>query len=82
MTDQLLNIIYYFVYGITGLLPTGNIPSEITSAITTFAGYLRYIKPWFPVDTLLTVLGLILATEAIFMTYYFIMWVIHRIPGQ
>lgn len=82
ITDQILNIIYYFIYNITGILPTGNLPAEVGNTITTMAGYLKYIKTIFPVDTLLEVLTLILTIEAALLTYYFIMWVIHRIPGE
>ena len=82
ITNQLLNIIYYFVYTILAILPSGHIPEAAADAISTMGGYLEYIKIFFPVDTLLTVLGLILATEAIFLSYYFIMWIIHRIPGE
>lgn len=80
--SQFLNLIYYFLFGILSLLPTGELSTEITGSITTFFGYLKYIKPWFPVETLLTVLGLILATEIIILGYYLVMWIIHRIPTQ
>lgn len=82
ITDQLLNAIYYFLYSILGTIPSGHLAPGITDSITTMGGYLKYIKLWFPVDTLLEIIGLILAIETTLLGYYFVMWVIHRIPGE
>ncbi len=54
--------------------------SSIVSAIASAKSVFAIIDPFFPVGTLLTVIGIFLAIETYVFTYKLIMWVIKKIP--
>lgn len=79
----LLTIVYYFIYGITAvfrLTPVVTLPTNITSAVTTASGYISGINDFFPVSTIVTILGIFLSYELAYFTMKLVNWVIRKIP--
>lgn len=72
---------YYPTVGILSLLPSGHLPVQVGTAFTAISGYWKYGLQWFPIDTLLIVLGLILATEVITIGIWVVFQVIRWIRG-
>ena len=64
------------------LLADAELPVEIYNTISQVGGYLGAIEPVFPINTLLTILGLLLAIEGYIFIYKVVMWIIRRIPTQ
>jgi len=57
-----------------------SLPSGFTTAITSIGGYTSAMNSILPIDTLITIIALILGIEAIIVAYKLIMWVIKKIP--
>ena len=84
ITTALLNILYYFIVGITSpirALPDVSLPEGLTSAIQTASGYFTSLNTILPMDTMITILGVSLAFEGLYIIYKLIMWVIKKVPG-
>jgi hypothetical protein len=83
ITTALLNLFYNVIIFIT--TPIRNLAdvslnSSLGSAITTAGSYLHSLDVLLPMATILAILGVSLAFEAIYLTYKLIMWVIKKIP--
>jgi len=57
-----------------------SLPAGFTSAITALGGYTSAMNSILPVDTLITIIALILGIETVIVAYKLIMWVIKKIP--
>jgi len=84
ITGAILDLLYNFISWV--LSPIFNasdvsLPAGIASAFSTIGGYLGSLDNFFPVATLLTVVGTITAIEAGVMIYKIAMWLIRKIPG-
>lgn len=55
--------------------------SNITEAIAEASGYISPINSFLPVNTLLIIFGVLIAYEAILITYKVIKWVYNKLPG-
>lgn len=80
-----LTIIYGLVWLLTApfrLFSNVSAESGVGAAITNSTHYLASVNNFVPVDTLATVLGLVLAIEIILALYKLTMWVIRRLPTQ
>lgn len=82
-TDTLLN----FLCGIIGilllplkLLPDISLSSDFYSAVETANTFLITIDYFFPVDTFISILLLIVGFEFLYFGYKGIMWIIRKIP--
>lgn len=85
---MILDAILYVLYGATyvftlplRLLSDVVLPAAMTNALTTASGYLGAINSFFPVQTLIDVLGLLLAVEGYILLYKGLKWVWSKIPG-
>lgn len=85
---MILDAILYVLYGATyiftlplRLLNDVVLPTAMTNALTTASGYLGAINSFFPVDTLIDVLALLLAVEGYILLYKGLKWVWSKIPG-
>jgi hypothetical protein len=84
ITTAILGIIYAFIFAITSplrLLADVSLDSNFASSIQTASGYYHAVNGFIPVDTMLTILGISLVFEGLYLTYKLIMWVIKKIPG-
>ncbi len=80
-TDLLIYAWYYPSVALIGLIPTGHLPSTVISALSYFVPYYKYALEWFPVDTMLSVVLMMLGTEAIFIIWWVVMRIVHLIRG-
>ena len=63
------------------LLPDVTANSNITAGVISTGKYLAGANVYFPVDTILEILGFVIAFEIAFLAYKIIMWVLRKIPG-
>lgn len=79
----LLGIIFLFLAGLIGLLPLGtSLPSAFNSSVSTFFSYLTAFNGFFPMGTLMTILGLEITLELSILGFHFLEWVYHKIRGR
>lgn len=80
----LLNIVYYFVYGVSLVVSQfGDAPdnSAITTSITTLKTYYMSLNAYFPLDTIIAIVGFSLVFEGIVFIYKLIRWGYQKVPG-
>lgn len=83
ITDFFLKVLYVVVkFTLTPLSTFEDfvLDPEFLASITVFSGYLTSISNFFPLGTLLLILGALLAIELAIVVYKGIMWIIKRIP--
>ena len=79
----LLNLVFSFLSVI--LSPLQNtadvvLDSNLTASLTTASGYLHSLNSFLPIDTMLEILGVLVAFEGGYLLFKLIMWVIKKIP--
>jgi len=63
------------------LLPTGNgFPAEVSSAVNYFAGYVGVVDPLLPLDTLHTIILLVIGLEIAVLTFKMVRWLFGHVP--
>jgi hypothetical protein len=82
ITTILLYSIYYSFKVFYALVPSGHLPATVLTALGSFQPYYKYALPWFPVDTMLQVVLMMFAVEAIFIVWWTIMTIGHFIRGS
>jgi len=82
ITTFLLYIALSFVNFIIGFLPVGHLPTAITTAFAYFMGVVNSFSFVVPVDTLLQAAAVILVFDGAMVGWYFINWIIRKIPGM
>ena len=83
ITSAILNMLYVFIYIITSpirLFSDVTLNSNFTSSISTASGYLHSLNVLLPIDTVITILGVSLVFELVYLTFKAIMWVIKKVP--
>lgn len=78
----ILTILYSFLNFIVGVLPAGHLPTAITTAFAYFMGLLNSFSFFIPVDTLLQAAGVVLVFDGAMIVWYFVNWIIRKIPGM
>jgi len=78
----ILTLLSNFVNGLIGLLPTGHLPIDITSAINYFWSLVNSFNFFIPVDTLLQAVLVVLVFDGTMFVWYGINWIIRRFPTQ
>lgn len=85
---MIVTVFMYLVYGVVALLTAPlrffsdvTADSSVVAAVATAKSYISIINPFFPVDTLLIILGLYLVFEGFVFLFKIIMWVMKKIPG-
>jgi len=82
ITTFLLTLFNNFIVGLLNLLPTGHLPVEITTAFAYFFAVLNAFSFVVPVDTLLQAAGVVLVFDGAMLIWYFVNWIIRKIPGM
>lgn len=83
ITDFFLNLIFNFLNFLLKPIAEMNdvvFSGEFTSSIQTFSSFVKSLDSVIPIDTLLTILGILLTMEGVYLIYKVIMWVIKKIP--
>jgi len=63
------------------ILPTGSgFPAEVGNAVTYFSGYVGVVDPLLPLDTLHTIILLVIALEIAILTFRMMKWLFGHIP--
>lgn len=76
-----LDLLYRFLNLLLGFLPSGSLPTEIGTSLTTIVGYMNTFNFFFPIQELFVLLGVALAFELALQVFYFANWVYHKIRG-
>jgi len=83
ITDLLLSLGYTILSGLLLLFPHfGGLPSAMTDALTNGFHWLHSLNYIFPIDVLLTILGLVFAFEIALKFFQIINWTINKIRGS
>jgi len=82
ITSFLLSMLFGLVNLLTGFLPTGSLPTEFTNAVGSLFGVINTFSYLIAVDTLLLLVGLVLAFDGVVLLWHFIQWIIRKIPGM
>jgi len=77
-----LSIFYSFVNFLVSFLPSGSLPSGVSTAVTYFWGVVNTFSYLLPLDTLLQALLVVFAFEFAIMLWAFLNWIIRKIPGM
>lgn len=77
-----LTIFNGFIKLLLNILPTGSLPNEITASVAYIFGIANAYSFIIPVGTLLAAAGVILLFDGALLLWYFINWIIRKIPGM
>lgn len=81
ITTFFLSIINSFVGLLLNLLPTGSLPSGISTAISYFWAIVNSFSYVFPVSTLLAAFLVLLAFDLAVLLWHLLQWILRKIPG-
>jgi len=75
--NSIINLVIYVVGFFVGLLPTADntITTNITTYMANFKADLVQANYAFPVDTLLTILSIMLGVEVVIFLWHTIVWI-------
>jgi len=82
ITGFFLRVFYVVIAWFVNILPVVSFPSEVSSAITTVAGYLNAWTFIFPVGTLFLVLGIAFIFHFAVMSWHYGHLVLRYIRGR
>jgi len=81
ITTALIYMGVIIVSTIVGLLPTGTgFPSNVSTAINYFAGYVGIVDPLLPLDTLHTIVLLTIGLELAIFGFKMLRWLYKFTP--
>jgi hypothetical protein len=80
--DIFLNLFYSFITFFVNLLPVASISSTVTTGINTFFNNVNQYNSIFPIDTAVTIMGLIVAFYVAVLLWDMVKWVIHLVRGN
>jgi len=78
----ILTILHAFLGFIVGLLPTGSLPSSISSSLTNIWGFVNAFSYVIALDTLIQVVALAIAFDLVVLLWHVVQWIIRKIPGM
>jgi len=83
ITSLLLIFVGGFLSLFLALLPTvSSLPSGVADAIAYMGVHVGAISSWFPIDTLISALAVVLSFEAGMILFWSINWIINKIRGS
>jgi len=77
-----LTILNSFLGLLVGFLPTGGLPAEVSSSITSVWGFVNAFSYVIALDTAIQVLVVVIGFELILLLWAFVNWIIRKIPGM
>lgn len=82
ITSFFISILSAFVTFIVALLPSGSLPSGVSSAVTAAVGYIQVFDFLFPVGTLFTVLAAAIVFHLAMFLWSMLLWIISLVRGM
>lgn len=80
----LLELIYALFYALTAAISIGSAPVQLGETLAAATQYmffgLTFLNNYVDVPYMLTLFGIVLAMDAAFGIYDFVMWVLKKIP--
>jgi len=81
ITDFFLTIAVYIVNFIINLFPVGaGLPQQVHTASVAIGSYAHAFDALLPIDTLFTVLSMVIVVQLSVSAFYAIRWLISHIP--
>jgi len=82
ITTFLLTSFYSLIGLLLGILPTGHLPTQITTAFAYFFGVANTFTYIVPIYTLMQAMLVVLAFDGAVVLWHFANWIIRKIPGM
>ena len=82
MISIILNFVISAISFLVGLLPTGNLPSSFFDGATYLGGVFRSFDFIVPVNIIFFLVLFAFTFELAYLTFRFILWLIHLIRGN
>lgn len=82
ISTLLLNFFYLFVNALTSLLPSGHLPTVISTSFTYIFGIANQFTYVLPIVTLMQALVVVVAFDSAILLWHFLNWIIRKIPGM
>lgn len=79
--SSIISMFNSIISGILSFLPTGNLPTNVSSAFGSLASSLALINSWVSLTTIFTVITAILAIEATLMGFKLLLFIYKLIRG-
>jgi hypothetical protein len=80
LADFFLNTIYNTAVFFLSLFPTATISDQITASVATASTYIVSLNTFAPITTIISIIGIAMVLEGVFITIKLINWVIRKIP--
>lgn len=78
--DAIVNILFAVLQGVLGLLPVLDLPAGLTVSASGLGDGLATANTFFPVTTLGTCLGIVLAVRLFLFAWDFLVWLYDKVP--
>jgi len=83
ITTLFLLFVSAFLSLLLAVLPSvSGLPSGVEDAVTFVSGHIGAISGWFPVDTVLLLVGLTLGFEAGMIIFWSVNWILNKLRGS
>lgn len=81
ITTLFISLGAWIISTVVFLLPSGGgFPTEVGTAINYFAGYVGIVDPLLPIDTLHTIILLVVGLEIAILSFRMAKWLLSHIP--
>lgn len=80
ITQAILSIYYSMTNGLINLMPTFSVQQEVINGAQSFLQSMANINQIFPINTLITCLGIIIGYHMFTLGFYIVNWVIRKVP--
>lgn len=81
--EVVLNLFFLVFSSAINLLPAGSaLPSDISSALSSFSSYFSMANSFLPVSTLFSIVALGITFEAGILIFKFVNWSINKLRGS
>jgi len=79
----LLKLIYFLFFGLVSLLPASDgLPNSVSTALFSFVSFAHSFDWLFPVNTLLTVFGIVMAVTLAMNIWHFVRYIVGVVRGS
>lgn len=81
ISNAFIAIALYIVNLVLSIFPSSaGFPASFDTAITQVSGYIGIFSPIFPINTMATILGLVIAFEIAVFTFNGLKWIFSYVP--
>lgn len=80
LIELFITPLFMTIEGLISLLPVLQFPEFIMGALSGMVSILNTVNFFFPISTILFLLGSIMVFEVGMVTLYLVNWVVHRLP--